>query len=287
MTNPAEMNPRSIDTLLAIMKALRTPGTGCPWDLEQDFATIAPYTIEEAYEVADAIQRGDRADLCEELGDLLLQPVYHAQMAAEEGSFTFGDVIEAICRKMIRRHPHVFGDAQARSAKLAKGFWEEMKAREAKPAKTASPGSPALAGASPGFAGAFAGASPEGATLAGIALALPGLTRAVKLQARAAKVGFDWPHIDQVYDKIEEELSELQTASESHREEEFGDLLFVMANLARHMGIDPESAIRGANAKFERRFSYIEEQLEKSGKKPSDSSLAEMDALWDEAKSRE
>ncbi len=259
--NPADMDPRKIETLRAIMKALRKPVTGCPWDMEQDFSTIAPYTIEEAYEVADAIARGDRADLCEELGDLLLQTVYHAQMAQEEGSFAFEDVIEAICRKMVRRHPHVFGDDEARSAKLAKGFWEAMKAKEAKRQETG--------------------------TLADVPVGLPGLTRAVKLQSKAARVGFDWPHVDQVYDKIEEELGELQTAAEDHRFEEFGDLLFVMANLARHMGIDPEAALRGANAKFERRFGYIEQQLEKAGKSPSQSNLAEMDALWDEAKTKE
>ena len=255
------MDPRKIETLRAIMKALRTPGTGCPWDLEQNFLTIAPYTIEEAYEVADAITRGDRADLCQELGDLLLQPVYHAQLAEEEGSFSFDDVIEAICRKLLRRHPHVFGDEEARSAKLAKGFWEEMKASE--------------------------GTKKKSATLADIPTALPGLTRAIKLQDKAAKVGFDWPHIDQVYDKIEEELSELQTAADGQRFEEFGDLMFVMANLARHLGIDPEAALRAANAKFQRRFSYIEQQLQKAEKHPSQSNLAEMDALWDEAKTTE
>jgi MazG family protein len=254
------MDPRKIETLRAIMKALRAPGSGCPWDLEQNFETIAPYTIEEAYEVADAIARGDRADLCAELGDLLLQAVYHAQMAEEEGSFGFDDVVEAICRKMVRRHPHVFGDERARSAKLAKGFWEDMKSRE----QDAS----------------------EAGLLAGVPVALPGLTRAIKLQAKAAKVGFDWPHVDQVYDKIEEELSELQTAAEEHRFEEFGDLLFVMANLARHMGIDPEAALRRANEKFQRRFGYIEQELEKQGKSPLDSNLAEMDALWNEAKGK-
>jgi MazG family protein len=260
MTSPARMDPRKIETLLAIMAALRTPVTGCPWDLEQSFETIAPYTIEEAYEVADAIQRGSRADLCEELGDLLLQPVYHAQLAAEEGSFAFADVIEAVCRKMIRRHPHVFGDDDARSAKLAKGFWEANKAKEAKPGK-------------------------EG-VLANVPVALPGLVRAVKLQSKAAKVGFDWPSTDEVYDKIAEEAEELKTAPADKREEEFGDLLFALANLARHLEIDPERALRGANAKFERRFAYIEARLGEDGKKPSDSDLEEMDALWDEAKAR-
>jgi MazG family protein len=257
---PTDLDPRRLETLRAIMKALRTPGTGCPWDLEQNFETIAPYTIEEAYEVADAITRGSRADLCEELGDLLLQTVYHAQMAEEEGEFTFDDVVEAICRKMIRRHPHVFGDEQARSAKLAKGFWEEIKARERK------------------------GEQVEKGTLAGVAIALPGLTRAVKFQSKAAKVGFDWPHIDHVYDKLSEELAELKDAPANQRQEEFGDLLFVIANLARHMGIDPEAALRKANTKFERRFSFIEERLGEIGKKPKDSNLDEMDALWNEAK---
>jgi MazG family protein len=259
---PTDMDPREIKTLRAIMKALRTPGTGCPWDLEQNFETIAPYTIEEAYEVADAITRSSRADLCEELGDLLLQTVYHAQMAEEEGSFSFGDVVGAICRKMIRRHPHVFGDERARSAKLAKGFWEEMKVKERK------------------------GEEKEKGTLNGIPAALPGLTRAVKLQARAAKVGFDWPHIDRVYDKLSEELGELKAAPVEKRQEEFGDLLFVIANLARHLGIDPEAALRIANAKFENRFSYIEERLAEIGKKPAQSDLEEMDGLWNEAKAR-
>ncbi len=257
-SNPAEMDPRRIETLRAIMKALRTPLTGCPWDVEQNFATIAPYTIEEAYEVADAIARESRADLCEELGDLLLQTVYHAQMAEEEKAFSFDDVVEAICRKMVRRHPHVFGDQKARSAKLAKGFWEEMKARERKDDRTG--------------------------VLAGIPVALPGLTRAVKLQAKAAKVGFDWPSVDDVYDKIAEEVAELRAASAEEKAEEYGDLLFAMANAARHLGIDPEAALRDANAKFERRFRHIEARLAERGKEPGQSDLAEMDALWDEAK---
>jgi MazG family protein len=245
------------------MQALRTPVTGCPWDLEQDFSTIAPYTIEEAYEVADAIDRGNRAELCDELGDLLLQPVYHAQMASEEGSFTFDDVVEGVVRKMIRRHPHVFGDDQARSAGVAKGFWEANKAKERE-----------------------ALGKPRDGVLAGVPLALPGLTRALKLQAKAAKVGFDWPDTAHVYDKISEEVAELRDAPEDKRAEELGDLLFVLANLARHYGIDPEAAVRGANAKFERRFAHIEDQLKARGKTPADSDLAEMDGLWDEAKSR-
>lgn len=258
--DPTTMDPRDINTLRAIMAALRTPVTGCPWDLEQDFASIAPYTIEEAYEVADAIQRGDRKGLCDELGDLLLQPVYHAQMAAEEGSFTFDDVIENVCRKMIRRHPHVFGDDKARASGVAKGFWEANKAKER--------------------------AASMGRLLDAVTVALPGLTRAHKLQAKAAKVGFDWPSVDQVYDKIAEELEELKSAPPEKRGEELGDLLFVMANLARHYGLDPEEALRGANAKFCRRFAYIEDGLAGRGKKPDQSDLTEMDNLWNEAKTK-
>lgn len=258
-SDPSRMDIRRIETLRAIMKALRTPGTGCPWDLEQNFATIAPYTIEEAYEVADAIGRGSRADLCEELGDLLLQVVYHAQLAAEEGSFTFDDVVEAICRKMVRRHPHVFGDETARSAKLAKGFWEDTKARER-------------------------AHNPPVSRLDGVPMALPALTRALKLQAKAAKAGFDWPSIVEVYDKAAEEIAEFRAAPPDKKAEEFGDLLFVLANVARHLGIDPEDALRGANGKFARRFSHIEERLRQMGSAPEDSSLAEMDLLWDEAK---
>jgi ATP diphosphatase len=257
--NPATMDPRMIETLRAIMKALRTPVTGCPWDLEQTFETIAPYTIEEAYEVADAIARGSRAELCEELGDLLLQAVYHAQIADEERSFGFDDVIEAVNKKMIRRHPHVFGDDEARSAKLAKGFWEDIKAKERKD-------------------------KPQQGVLAGIPAALPGLTRAVKLQAKAAKVGFVWPSVENVYDKIAEEVAEFRAAPEEKKAEEYGDLLFAMANVARHLGIDPEAALRGTNAKFERRFAQIEARLAEMGKEPRGSTLEEMDGLWDEAK---
>jgi MazG family protein len=253
-------DPRDIATLRAIMAALRTPGTGCPWDLEQSFETIAPYTIEEAYEVADAIARGSKADLCEELGDLLLQPVYHAQLAAEEGSFTFDDVIEAVCRKMIRRHPHVFGDDQARSAKLAKGFWEDMKAHEVKPGQSG--------------------------VLDAIPLALPALTRALKLQAKAAKVGFDWPSVDNVYDKIAEEIAEFKEAPAEKKTEEFGDLLFAVTNVGRHLGIDPETALRQANEKFLRRFRHIEARLAEDGRGPAQSDLEEMDGLWNEAKAR-
>jgi MazG family protein len=262
MNDPTQMDPRNIATLRAIMAALRTPVTGCPWDLEQDFETIAPYTIEEAYEVADAIQRGNKADLCDELGDLLLQPIYHAQMAAEEGSFTFDDVVEAVCRKMIRRHPHVFGDANAREAGVTKGFWEENKAQER-------------------------ASQPKHGLLDAVPIALPGLTRAVKLQAKAAKVGFDWPSVDNVYDKIAEEIAEFRGAPDDRKADEFGDLLFAMANVARHLGIDPEAALRGTNEKFMQRFKHIETALEKRGHTPKDSNLAEMDALWDEAKAIE
>jgi MazG family protein len=265
MTNPADLDPRQVATLRAIMAALRTPGTGCPWDLEQNFSTIAPYTIEEAYEVADAIERNNKGDLCEELGDLLLQVVYHAQLAAEEKSFAFDDVVEAICRKMIRRHPHVFGDEKARSAKLAKGFWEEMKAREKKNGDGDATG-----------------------ILDGVPVALPAMTRAVKLQAKAAKVGFDWPSIDFVYDKMNEEIAELQDETVPEKQvAEYGDLLFAMANLGRHLGIDPESALRAANEKFQRRFRHIEHALTARGSSPEKSTLAEMDALWDEAKALE
>jgi MazG family protein len=259
MTNPATLDPRRIKTLRSIMKALRTPGTGCPWDLEQSFETIAPYTIEEAYEVADAIARGSRSELCEELGDLLLQTVYHAQLAEEEGAFTFDDVVEAICRKMVRRHPHVFGEERARSAALAKGFWENMKAAERKAEE------------------------PKG-LLDSVPVALPALTRAVKLQAKAAKVGFDWPSVENVYDKIAEEIAELRAAPAEAKTSEYGDLLFALANVARHLGIDPEAALREANQKFERRFRHIEERLGESGRTPVESNLEEMDGLWDEAK---
>ena len=262
---------KTLDDLVTVMAALRTPVTGCPWDLEQTFATIAPYTIEEAYEVADAIERGDRTDLREELGDLLLQVVYHSQLAAEEQAFALQDVVDGITRKMIRRHPHVFGDAAARSAGAAKGFWDKIKAEE-KAVKPANSG-----------------------VLADVPMAMPGLTRAVKLQAKAAKVGFDWPHLKPVLAKVQEELAELKveidTPKSPERDQrlaaEFGDLLFVMANVARHLGVDPEDAVRGANAKFTRRFTRIEAKLAQLGKTPSQSDLAEMDQLWNEAKLEE
>jgi len=265
MTNPADLDPRDINTLIAIMAALRTPGTGCPWDLEQDFHSIAPYTLEEAFEVAEAIEAGDKSALCEELGDLLLQVVYHARMAEEEGAFAFADVIEAITTKMVRRHPHVFGDEKARSAGIAKGFWEEMKAKEGK--------------------------APKDSALDGVPAALPALVRAIKLQAKAARVGFDWPDAGPVLDKIAEEVDELRESmaqgDSAAIEEEFGDLLFALANLARHQGFDAEGAARAANTKFERRFKAIEVELKARGKRPQDTTLAEMDTIWDEVKVRE
>lgn len=248
--------------LVAIMAALRAPNGGCPWDLEQDFDTIAPYTIEEAYEVADAIARRDWAGLKGELGDLVFQSVYHAQMAQEAGHFTLDDVIRAISDKMIARHPHVFGGADARDAEGQTRAWEEQKALER-------------------------AARAQGGVLDDVALALPALTRAVKLQNRAARVGFDWPEVGQVVDKIAEEARELTQAPKAEQAEEYGDLLFVMTNLARHLDIDPEEALRAASAKFTRRFRFIEAALAQQGRRPQDSNLAEMDALWDAAKQAE
>ena len=253
--------------LLEIMRRLRDPETGCPWDIEQDFATIAPYTIEEAYEVADAIERKAWDELRGELGDLLFQAVYHAQMAREAGHFGFGDVVRSICDKMIARHPHVFGaESRDKSAEQQTRDWERVKAAER-------------------------ASGPARGTLDGVALGLPALLRALKLQNRAARVGFDWPSTDEVLDKIVEEARELvearDTLSGAETFEEFGDLLFVVANLARHLKIDPEAALRAANAKFTRRFRAIEAELAMRGKRPEDSDLAEMDALWNAAKARE
>ncbi|WP_438956181.1 nucleoside triphosphate pyrophosphohydrolase [Cognatiyoonia sp.] len=263
ITDPNGGMPR----LLEIMRRLRDPETGCPWDIEQDFASIAPYTIEEAYEVADAIARDDWAELEGELGDLLLQTVYHTQMGSEAGHFTFESVVKNIADKMVTRHPHVFGDeSRDKSPEQQTADWEKIKAAE-------------RAG------------KDQGRTLDGVAIGLPALTRAVKLQERAARVGFDWPDVAFVVDKIAEEAGELTEARDtlSHTEmtEEYGDLLFVMANLARHLSIDPEEALRAANAKFTRRFEAIEDALAEQGKTPADSNLDEMDALWDAEKLRE
>ena len=259
---------RDIDRLLAIMAALRTPKTGCPWDLEQNFATIAPYTLEEAYEVADAIARDDLTDLKDELGDLLLQVVFHARMAAELGAFDFGDVVEAITAKLIRRHPHVFGDEGSQTPQAVEGLWERIKAEEK---------------------AARGGAEKSGA-LAGVPVGLPALTRALKLQNKASKVGFDWNDPRAVLHKIREEADEIEAALDGDATKaagEVGDLLFAAVNLARHLRADPEAVLRGTNRKFERRFAAIEQALAASGKAPKDATLAEMDALWDEAKARE
>jgi MazG family protein len=268
MSNAANKRYALAD-LLAVMARLRDKDTGCPWDVEQSFASIAPYTIEEAYEVADAIARDDLEALKDELGDLLLQVVYHAQMASELDRFDFNDVVDAIARKMIRRHPHVFGDAD-RDAFLTTNVWQRIKTEE-----KAERGERAKS------------------KLEGVPLALPALSRAVKLQKRAAEVGFDWPSLRPVMEKAEEEIAELKTAIADAQSgtkrvaEEFGDLLFVMANIARHLKIDPEAALREANAKFVRRFESIEAALAKDGSKPEDATLEEMDQLWDEAKAAE
>lgn len=256
-----------IERLLEIMRRLRDPETGCPWDIEQDFASIAPYTIEEAYEVADAIERGAWGELEGELGDLLLQSVYHAQMGEETGLFSFQSVVQKISDKMVDRHPHVFGEeTRDKSAEQQTRDWEAIKAAER------------------------ADQAQSGA-LEGVAANLPALLRAMKLQKRAARVGFDWPDAGHVLDKIVEEAGELaaaQTAGDADAmEDELGDLLFVIANLARHLKIDPEAALRRTNAKFIRRFEAVEQKLAERGKRPNDSTLVEMDALWDEVKAEE
>jgi nucleoside triphosphate diphosphatase len=268
------MNPsRDIAALIEIMAALRTPGTGCPWDLEQTFATIAPYTIEEAYEVADAIARGNLGDLRDELGDLLLQVVFHARMAQEQGAFDFGDVVRAITEKLLRRHPHVFGDARGLGVDGVNALWERIKVQE-KAEQAASGKQTARAGA-----------------LEGVPIGLPALTRALKLQEKAGKVGFDWNDPRAVLSKIREEADEIDAALDGEDKEtigrEVGDLLFAVVNLARHVKADPESVLRATNRKFERRFAAIERALAAQGKSPQDATLAEMDALWDDAKAAE
>jgi nucleoside triphosphate diphosphatase len=268
------MSPsRDLARLLEIMAALRTPGTGCPWDLEQNFATIAPYTIEEAYEVADAIVRGDLADLRDELGDLLLQVVFHARMAQEQGAFDFGDVVQALTEKLVRRHPHVFGDERGLTSAAVEGLWERIK-REERAQK----------------AGGRRDEQPAGA-LAGVPVALPALTRALKLQAKAGKVGFDWNDPRAVLAKIREEADEIEAelaAGEGAAAgAEVGDLLFAVVNLARHLDVDPEATLRAANQKFERRFGAIERALADQGRTPQGATLAEMDELWNAAKAAE
>ena len=273
MAYGAGMKPsKDISRLIEIMAALRDPATGCPWDVEQNFKSIAPYTIEEAYEVADAIARDDLADLREELGDLLLQVVYHSRMAEEEHIFEFGDVVEAITTKMIRRHPHVFGDEQARSAGMAKGMWDKIKAQEKaeRREKRADP------------------SHIDGGYLDSVPVAMPALTRALKLQERAAKVGFDWKEAVPILDKIEEEIGELRAAmtagEQASIKDEFGDVLFAMVNFARHLNLDAESALTGTNDKFRSRFHFVESVLRDQGRSLQDASLDEMETLWQKAK---
>ena len=267
---------RDISRLLEIMARLRTPDGGCPWDLEQSFATIAPYTIEEAYEVADAIARDDLDDLRDELGDLLLQVVYHARMAEEQDAFAFGDVVEAITRKMIRRHPHVFADKDGKLTPVGvKSAWDRIKAEEK--AERAARRSPQLEVAK--------------SLLSGVKAGQPALTRAMELQRKASSVGFDWNDPRAVLAKIREEADEIEAALDrgdaQELADETGDILFALVNLARHVGADPDQALRGTNAKFERRFSYIERTLESQGRSLQDATLSEMDALWNEAKVQE
>lgn len=273
------MQPSSdIRRLIEIMAALRDPITGCPWDVEQTFASIVPFTIEEAYEVADAVERGSTDDLREELGDLLLQVVFHARMAEEAGLFDFGGVVEAITTKLVRRHPHVFGAANARSSVAVKALWGRIKAEEqrTKSESRARRGLPKE--------------SPPGA-LDGVPLPLPALSRAMKLQEKAGKVGFDWDDVRMVLAKVGEEIAEVETeiaaGSAQSLSGEVGDLLFAVVNLARHLKVDPEAALRGANAKFERRFAYIEDRLAESGRTPESAGLDEMEQLWVEAKAKE
>ena len=260
-----------ISRLLDIMAKLRDPDTGCPWDIEQDYASIAPYTIEEAYEVADAIAQKDMEKLKDELGDLLLQVVFHAQMAEEDGLFTFEDVAKIISDKMVRRHPHVFADVTADTADDVLKNWEDIKAEERAEKEPADKNA----------------TSQTESVLADVALSLPALMRAEKLQKRAARVGFEWDDISGVFDKMEEEISELRAADTAENiEEEIGDILFCAANLARWHKVDPEAALRATSAKFEKRFHYIEDALAARGKSPAESSLQEMDALWNEAKQK-
>jgi tetrapyrrole methylase family protein/MazG family protein/ATP diphosphatase len=262
----------AINRLIEIMATLRTPITGCPWDLEQNFSSISPYTLEEAYEVVDAIERNDMGDLREELGDLLLQVIFHARMAEEKNCFDFTDVVEAICEKLIRRHPHVFGEQEGLSSEAVLRQWDEIKAEEKRLKQKAQSSS----------------------LLDGVPLAFSALTRAVKLQRKASKVGFDWNNAQLVIDKVREETEEVAAELKTHEllptpelEEEIGDLLFVIANLARHVDVDPEQALRAANRKFERRFHFIEAGLKQQARSPAEATLAEMELLWLEAKKYE
>jgi nucleoside triphosphate diphosphatase len=264
-----ELPSDPVARLLTIMERLRDPERGCPWDREQTFRTLAHYTLEEAYEVADSIERGELDELRDELGDLLFQVVFYAEMAREQGAFDFHQVAEAICAKMIRRHPHVFGDAVVADVEAQRQAWEALKAGE-RHAKSAALGAPP-------------------SRLDGVALALPALVRAHKLQRRAAEVGFDWREPLEVLAKVQEETAELAqeiaaASGQGRLEDELGDLLFAAVNLARHLGVDAEAALRGANAKFERRFKGVEQGLRAQGKAPEEASLAEMDALWEAVK---
>ncbi len=313
----SDVNPpkRAIDALLDVMAALRTPVTGCPWDLEQDFASIAPYTVEEAYEVADAIERDDAIDLQDELGDLLLQVVYHARMAEERGLFDFEDVARGITEKMVRRHPHVFGTPDERAAGPVKGSWDRIKRAEknmrqermgALPADKRTLSGNIRAQQQDNSENSTQANTPE-RTLRDVPATLPSLVRAIKLQSKAARVGFDWPSLTPVFAKMKEELEELEAAHRvdtakterttpnaqepektatpsAHVVEEFGDLLFVIANVARHMKIDAEAALASANQKFIRRFEAVEDRLAADGKTPSQSNLEEMDTHWDAVK---
>jgi len=268
---------KDISRLLEIMAALRTPVTGCPWDLEQDFESIKPYTIEEAYEVADAIERCDLDDLRDELGDLLLQVVFHSRMAEEEGEFAFGDVVEAITSKMIRRHPHVFATSGADDPAKVKKQWDEIKAEE----KRERAERRARRGITEDF---------KAGHLGGVPRVLPALTEALKLQQQAAKVGFDWSEPEPILDKIEEEIGEFREALKSGDKakisDELGDLIFAAVNIGRHVGVEPEMALRGTNTKFRRRFSYIETALDRNGESLDEARLERMEELWQEAKTR-
>ena len=275
---------RDISVLIDIMAALRTPVTGCPWDLEQDFSTIAPYTVEEAYEVAEAISRNDLDDLREELGDLLLQVVYHSRMAEEQGAFSFPDVVEAITKKMIRRHPHVFGDDTARTSGMAKGMWDRIKAEE-KAERKERRAALGLPDTEPGY-------------LDAVPSAFPALMEAEKIQRRAARVGFDWDSFAPVIAKIREELDELEAELKDHTapavtgnvpdaiKDEMGDVLFALANLARHLEVEPEDALKRTNAKFRRRFAAIEAEATRRGVALEDMTLDEMEAVWQAAKGK-
>lgn len=274
MGDPLDLTRPGIDRLLDVMARLRTPGSGCPWDLEQTFRTIAPHTIEEAYEVADAIDRGDMQELKEELGDLMFQVVFYAQMAEEQGDWDFDAVAGGIAEKMVRRHPHVFGDITVDTAAEMSDRWEAQKEDERARRADADGRRPSA--------------------LDGVITGLPALTRALKLQKRAARVGFDWPQAEEVLDKIEEEIAELRSelaagpgAGKDRIEDELGDLMFALVNLARRLDVDPDGALRRTNAKFERRFRQIEASLRDGGRKPEDATLAEMEALWQAAKAEE